>query len=87
MDEVLFVRMASEPCPGPSVPLPGGWVMHLCDDCVLFPCPQWRAIGTTRPGRPLHVKETVPDVHRTCIPQTHPVNYLCRVNDMPMKCR
>ena len=28
-------------CPGPRIMLPGGWVVHDCDNCILFPCPDW----------------------------------------------
>jgi len=38
-----------EECPGPYLVLtepvgaiPAGWLMHLCDDCILFPCPTWK---------------------------------------------
>lgn len=41
MGEVLLYTLLPEPCQGPYRDLPGGWRVHLCDDCLLFPCVHW----------------------------------------------
>ena len=48
-----------EECPGPYLVLtepvgaiPAGWLMHLCDDCILFPCPTWKRAWSDARGTP-----------------------------------
>ncbi len=39
--EIRFEPVPVE-CHGPFIKLHDGWIVHLCDACILFPCEEWR---------------------------------------------